>query len=72
MQIGLFTQSFILVFNLANFEDREKLLKKLGRHKMSGASGDGCLYINKLDDINLEVLEAIIEKAYHYNKFKIC
>ncbi|MEO8514360.1 MAG: DUF1801 domain-containing protein [Ignavibacteria bacterium] len=30
--------------------------KKLGKHK----SGVGCLYINKLDDVDLKVLEKII------------
>ncbi len=31
-------------------------LKKLGKHK----TGVGCLYINKLDDIDLKVLEELI------------
>jgi hypothetical protein len=34
-------------------------LIKLGKHK----TGVGCLYINKLDDINLKVLEALIVLA---------
>jgi hypothetical protein len=34
-------------------------LKKLGKHK----TGVGCLYINKLDDIDLKVLEKIINVA---------
>lgn len=33
--------------------------KKLGKHK----TGVGCLYINKLDDIDLKVLENIITTA---------
>lgn len=32
-------------------------LKRLGKHK----TGVGCLYINKLDDIDLKVLEEIIK-----------
>ncbi|MFL5807900.1 MAG: DUF1801 domain-containing protein [Flavisolibacter sp.] len=32
------------------------LLKKLGKHK----TGVGCLYINKLEDVDLKVLEEII------------
>ena len=32
-------------------------LKKLGKHK----TGVGCLYINKLDDVDLKVLEKLIE-----------
>jgi len=34
-------------------------LKKLGKHK----TGAGCLYINKLDDINIEVLKGMIDAS---------
>ena len=34
-------------------------LKKLGKHKIGG----GCLYINKLADVDLKVLEEMIEKT---------
>jgi len=34
-------------------------LKKLGKHK----TGVGCLYINKLDDVDLKVLERLINTA---------
>ena len=34
-------------------------LKKLGKHK----TGVGCLYINKLDDIDLNVLKEMIENS---------
>jgi len=34
-------------------------LKKLGKHK----TGVGCLYINKLDDVDLKVLEKLINVA---------
>ena len=34
-------------------------LEKLGKHK----TGVGCLYINKLEDIDLKVLEGIIEAS---------
>lgn len=34
-------------------------LKKLGKHK----TGVGCLYINKLDDIDMKVLEKLITDA---------
>ncbi|RZK82206.1 MAG: DUF1801 domain-containing protein [Pedobacter sp.] len=36
--------------------DREYLLSKLGKHK----SGKGCIYINKLDDIDISVLKELI------------
>jgi hypothetical protein len=32
-------------------------LKKLGKHKTSG----GCLYINKLEDVDLKVLKGVLE-----------
>lgn len=35
------------------------LLKKLGKHK----TGKGCLYINKLDEVDTKVLKEIINKA---------
>ncbi|MEP7321698.1 MAG: DUF1801 domain-containing protein [Saprospiraceae bacterium] len=35
------------------------LLKKLGKHK----AGVGCLYVNKLDDIDLKVLEQMMIEA---------
>lgn len=40
------------------------LLKKLGKHKASG----GCLYVNKLSDVDAAILEKLIEKAFQYMK----
>lgn len=34
-------------------------LKKLGKHK----TGKGCLYINKLEDVDIKVLKGLIESA---------
>ena len=34
-------------------------LKKLGKHK----TGVGCLYINKLEDVDMKVLEGLIDTA---------
>jgi hypothetical protein len=42
------------------FEDYKDLLKDLGKHKTSV----GCLYINKLDNVDLKVVEKIIKKSY--------
>ena len=38
-------------------EEHAAALQKLGKHK----TGVGCLYINKLEDIDLKVLKGIIE-----------
>lgn len=40
-------------------------LKKLGKHK----TGMGCLYINKLADVDLKVLEEIIAAGLKENKY---
>lgn len=37
----------------------ESLLSKLGKHK----TGKGCLYLKKLSDVNLEVLEELIQNS---------
>jgi hypothetical protein len=48
--------SLHLVLDISRYAE---VLKKLGKHK----TGVGCLYINRLDDINLEILKDIIEAA---------
>ena len=40
-------------------------LKKLGKHK----TGVGCLYINKLDDIDLNILKGMIEASLTMDHF---
>ncbi|WP_327635943.1 DUF1801 domain-containing protein [Kribbella sp. NBC_00482] len=37
-----------------------ELLEKLGPH----TTGVGCLYLKKLDDIDLEVLETVVRRSY--------
>jgi hypothetical protein len=39
--------------------EHEAALKKLGKHK----TGVGCLYINKLEEVDLKVLNGIIEAS---------
>ncbi|MEA2694124.1 MAG: hypothetical protein QOJ16_3511 [Acidobacteriota bacterium] len=46
----------ISVYLLASFPRREELLSKLGKHK----TGKGCLYVRRLSDVDLEVLEQLI------------
>jgi hypothetical protein len=45
-----------LMLGLANYTD---LLKKLGKHKI----GKGCLYINKLADVDLPTLKELVKQA---------
>ncbi|HVY65607.1 MAG TPA: DUF1801 domain-containing protein [Gammaproteobacteria bacterium] len=48
-----------LVLYLGPVIEDAKLMAKLGRHK----TGKGCLYINKLDDVDRTVLRRLIRKA---------
>ncbi len=50
----------LTIYIMNGFETYVDLLQKLGKHKTS----KGCLYINKLSDINLSVLEDLIKDSY--------
>lgn len=50
----------LTLYVLSDFADYSELLGSLGKHKTSKA----CLYINKLADVDLKVLEEIIKVAY--------
>lgn len=45
--------------------DSSDLLEKLGKHTRSSGIG-GCLYINKLTDVDQGVLEKLIGKSFKY------
>jgi hypothetical protein len=45
------------------FANADKLKKKLGKVK----SAVGCMYINKLDDVDMNVLEQLIREGYEYS-----
>lgn len=56
-------------FSLYLMVDHKKhaaAIKKLGKHKTSG----GCIYVNKLEDIDLKVLKGIIESSLKDGKKK--
>ena len=44
---------------ILDIKEHAALFKKLGKHK----TGVGCLYINKLEDVDLKVLEELIGAA---------
>jgi hypothetical protein len=63
--IGFSPRSQALVLYIwAGFEGHDDLLRRLGKHTRSKA----CLYIRKLTDVDLEILETIIERSYQYAK----
>ena len=54
----------LTLYLTAGVDRYPKLLAKLGKHK----AGKGCLYIKKLDDINLAVLEDLVSKSVEWTK----
>lgn len=50
----------LTLYVMSGFVDLKDLLKKLGKHKTSV----GCLYINKLSDVDTKVLTQIVKKSF--------
>jgi hypothetical protein len=50
----------VTLYIMIGFDDYTDLLADLGKHKTS----KGCLYINKLTDVNLAVLEKLIKQSF--------
>jgi hypothetical protein len=59
-------QNITLYVMPPDLQERDDLLKKLGKHKAS----KGCIYIKKVDDIDTKVLEKMIVKSVSYLKKK--
>ncbi len=51
-------------------DKNQELLAKLGKHKSSGGSMGGCLYINKLSDVDQTVLATLIDTSFQFMKKK--
>ena len=49
-------KSALTLYLMGGLEPHAALLKKLGKHK----TGKGCLYINRLGDVDVAVLEKVI------------
>lgn len=58
-------QNLTLYF-MDGFDDYKDQLPRLGKHKISV----GCLYINKLADVDVKVLEELVKKSYLAMKAK--
>lgn len=56
----------ISLYFTQEFTEKEKLLQQFGKHR----TGVGCVYIKKLQDINLEVLGKLITASVRYLKEK--
>jgi len=55
-------------YRIGGLDKNEELLKKLGKYKTSQGAMGGCMYINKLADVDLGVLAQIIENSYKDRK----
>lgn len=56
----------ISLYLYTDFTDREKLLQQFGKHR----SGAGCVYVKKLQDINIEVLAKLITASVKHLQHK--
>ena len=56
----------LVIYIMPGYVDYGPLMAKLGKHK----TGKSCLYINKLADVDLKVLETLIRKSVAYMKKK--
>jgi hypothetical protein len=59
-RVGFSPRSANLVLYVGGFPEYEALLARLGKHKRSTA----CLYLGKLTDVDLGVLEEIARRTY--------
>ena len=58
-KIGFSPRKANLSLHLIDLQRHADALKKLGKHK----TGVGCLYIDKLEDVDIKILEKIITAA---------
>ncbi|MDX2046285.1 MAG: DUF1801 domain-containing protein [Chitinophagaceae bacterium] len=54
------------IYIMPGFAAYSELLKKLGKHK----TGGGCLYFNKLADIDTGILKELVSHSFKYMKQK--
>lgn len=49
----------LTLYIMAGFDEYDELLDKLGKYK----TGKSCLYINKLDDVDTDVLRELVKRS---------
>lgn len=52
----------LTLYLMAGFEQSNELLKKLGKHKI----GQSCLYIKRIEDIDLRTLRQLIQQSVNH------
>jgi Domain of unknown function (DU1801) len=56
----------LTIYNMGGVDQHDDMLKRLGKHTMGG----GCLYIKRLDEIDLPALKILIEESFQRMKQK--
>jgi Domain of unknown function (DU1801) len=56
----------LTLYVLADFPGQEDLLNRIGKHK----NGKGCLYIKRLEDVDIKVLESVIRQSVDFIRKK--
>lgn len=65
MMVGLSPRKASLtIYIMPGFDPFPDLMEKLGKYK----TGKSCLYVNKLEDIDIKVLETLIERSVEVMK----
>lgn len=54
------TSLTLYIMDSYSLEEHKSLLDRLGKHK----TGKGCLYINRLSDVDMKVLRGLIEASF--------
>ncbi len=63
--VGFASRANAIVLYLASdFEQRTELLQKFGKHK----TGKACIYIQKLEDIDTNILKKMVNNAFEHAK----
>ncbi len=65
-RVGFSPRKQNLTLYVITLETDPELLKKLGKHKTSVS----CLYINKLEDVDVKIVEKLIKEAWDYMETK--
>lgn len=58
-RMGFSPRGGALTLYLPGFDGRDELLSRMGKHK----TGKACLYVNKLADVDMAVLEELIARS---------
>ena len=61
---ALASRANAITFYLGDFDEKEVLLSKLGKHK----SGKGCIYVQKVEDIDTGVLARMVKSSVQHRK----